>query len=479
MPGVRVLLLMANSVEMAVVAFALSQLGAIWIPLNTALKGNWLTDVVTRARSSVLVVDAELLAAVEGDQLPGVERLVVVGASGSQATEMIRDYDAILGEDAGEPAPDRDYREVTAVMWTSGTTGAPKGVMQTHSSWLLGSHGLSGYRDFRDGDVLYCCLPMFNSGGWSLHVIGAMIAGLTVAIDPTFSASRFWERCRFYRATQILTLGAMYDFLLQTPPSTNDREHSVRVAACIPIPPGRQAEFMERFGIPAMWSGYAQSEFLWMFGRDPYQIGKPGSCGVVNDSVQVAILDPDDRPVPTGDVGEICARPNEAHLMFAGYFDDPELTLTATRNLWYHTGDLGFIDEDGELFFADRKTDVVRFGGRSISAAEVERAALAHPDVQQAAAVGVVTNDLDSEAEVMLTVVAKRPGLDPSQLARFINDTAPHYLVPRFITVVESLPMTPTGKIEKHALRSAGVTDQTWDRTAAGFLIEKVDSWAR
>lgn len=474
-PADRVALFTHNSATMALVALGLSKLGAIWIPLNTALVGSWLRDAVKRTRPKVIVVDAELVDLLREADAVVADHLVVIGSAASLdgSHTPVLELGDLVSDDASALEP-RDYREVNAVMWTSGTTGEPKGVMQTHSSWLLGSRGLSSYRAFEEGDVLYCCLPMFNSGGWSLHVFGAMVAGLTVAIDRHFTASGFWDRCRFYGATQILTLGAMYDFLLQAAPEDGDRDHRVRVAACIPIPPGRVEEFKERFGIPLLWNGYAQSEFLWMFGAHPEKQWKPGSCGVANERIEVAILDPHDRPLPPGEVGEICARPKDPHLMFAGYFDDPEATLAATRNLWYHTGDMGFLDEDGELFFADRKSDLIRFGGRTISAAEVETAALGHPAVARCAAYGIAAENLESEAEVMLAVVLEEGAeLEPVELARHINDNAPHYLVPRYIEIVDDLPITPTGKIEKRTLKARGVSDATWDRVAAGYQVRR------
>src|SRR5205823_7361233 len=242
-------------------------------------------------------------------------------AIGSPAS--LRGLDELLADDASEPAVELDYRDVTAVMWTSGTTGKPKGIMQTHSSWLYGAEELSRSRDAQAGDVFYGCLPMFNSGGWSLNVFGAMVAGLAIGIDPAFSASKFWARCAYYGATQVVTLGAMYEFLLKADVTEDERAHSVRVCACIPIPPEKADEFQQRFAIPTLWNGYAQSELMFMTGCSVDRSWKPGSCGVAIHRIDLAILDPYDEPLPAGEVGEICVRPKEPNLMFRGYFDQP------------------------------------------------------------------------------------------------------------------------------------------------------------
>jgi crotonobetaine/carnitine-CoA ligase len=201
---------------------------------------------------------------------------------------------------------------------------------------------------------------------------------------------------------------------------------------------------------------------------------KPGSLGQPMAGIEARLLDDDDREVATGEVGEFCVRPTEPHVIFNGYFNAPEATLAAFRNLWYHTGDLGRLDGDGELFFVDRKADFMRYKGRNISSFEAERAALAHPEVREVAAHGVPVEEIEFEDEVKLCVV-REPGSDltAEALAGFINDHAPYYLVPRYIEFLDELPHTPTGRVQKFHLRERGVTPATWDRDAAGFVVKR------
>jgi crotonobetaine/carnitine-CoA ligase len=190
------------------------------------------------------------------------------------------------------------------------------------------------------------------------------------------------------------------------------------------------------------------------------------------DGLEVKLLDDGDREVPPGEVGEFCVRPTEPHVIFNGYFNAPEATLRAFRNLWYHTGDLGRRDEDGDWFFVDRKADFIRYKGRNVSSFEIEAAVAAHPAVAECAAHGVRSAELEHEAEIKVCVV-RRPGaaVSPEELARFVNENAPYFFVPRYIEFLDELPHTPTGRVQKFRLRERGVTPATWDREQAGFRV--------
>jgi crotonobetaine/carnitine-CoA ligase len=207
---------------------------------------------------------------------------------------------------------------------------------------------------------------------------------------------------------------------------------------------------------------------------DDGRVYKSRALGVPLGGIEVTLLDDDDREAPLGEVGEFCVRPTEPHTIFKGYFNNPEATLEAFSNLWYHTGDLGRRDEDGDWYFVDRKADYIRYKGRNVSSFAVEAAVNAHPAVSQSAAHGVTSAELDSEAEIKVVVV-RVPGaeLTPETLARFVNDNAPYFFVPRYIEFVDELPQTPTGRVQKFKLRDRGVTSETWDRDAEGFEVKR------
>ncbi len=308
------------------------------------------------------------------------------------------------------------------------------------------------------------------------NIYPALIAGLPVALDPRFSVGEFWDRTRFYGATHIFTLGAMHIFLWQAPERPDDRDNPVRVASAIPMPEWLLEPFRQRFGIEVVTQGYGQSEAFTILYRvdDGSRQWKPNSAGVPAEGFEVKLLDDDDREVPVGEVGEFCLRPAEPNTIFNGYFGDPEATLAAFRNLWYHTGDLGRRDADGEFFFVDRKADYIRYKGRNVSSFDVEAAVGAHPAVLRCAAYGVPRPELDWEAEIKVDIVL-RPGASATaeEIARFVNERAPYFFVPRYIEFVSELPTTPTGRVGKFELRQRGVTAATWDREKAGFAVRR------
>jgi crotonobetaine/carnitine-CoA ligase len=378
--------------------------------------------------------------------------------------------------DATEPRDiDIRFGDTAAVLWTSGTTGRAKGVMQSHNAWVRGAESGAVTSGTKEGEVMYCCLPMHNSAAWVACVYRALVTGLPVGMDAEFSASRFWDRCRHSGATQIFTLGAMHMFLWQAPERSDDTDNPVRHASMIPLPDALIDPIKKRFGIQTLDQGYGQSEVMGLVHRiDDGRTWKPRCLGVPLPGIEFRLLDDQDREVPSGEVGEFCVRPTEPFTLFSGYFNDPEATVRAWRNLWYHSGDLGSRDEDGDYFFVDRKADYIRYKGRSVSSFAIEAAVGAHPAVAECAAHGVTSAELESEAEVKVVVVLKQgQQLNAETLARFVNDNAPYFFVPRYIEFVDQLPHTPTGRVQKFKLRERGVTNETWDRDGAGFVVAR------
>jgi len=457
----------------------LNKLGAIWVPTNTDYKGRWLAESLEDSRARILVTEAGLLPRVEElyrDAPPPFEHLVVRGpVPAVGAVAPVIPIEQLVEAPADEP-DDRAlfYGDTAAILWTSGTTGRSKGVMQSHNVWIRAA--LDGIRSagVREGDVLYNCLPMYQSAAWVANLYQALVAGVPCAVDPRFSASDFWNRTRKYGATVSFTLGAMHMFLWNAPEQPDDRDNPLRSAGMVPMPDALVPRFLERFGMERIYQGYGQSEVMGMLQRKPGVVYEENSIGEAMGGLETKLLDEADQEVPVGEVGELCVRPAEPYVIFNGYFNDPEATVRATTNLWYHTGDLGRQNEAGDYFFVDRKADYIRFKGRNISSFAVEAAFAAHPAVLQCAAHGVVSEELASEAELKVCVVL-RPGEEasPDELARFVNDSAPYFFVPRYIELVDELPQTPTGRVQKYKLRERGVTESTWDGRSAGFTVER------
>jgi len=474
--GDPVAYLMQSCPEYLWSALGLSKLGAIWVPTNTDYKGSWLRDSLLDSRAKVLVVDAELLPRVlEAGPLP-FEKVVVRGTGAPEGlTVPVEPLESFAELPSREP-DERGlyYGDTTCILWTSGTTGRSKGVMQSHNVWIRAALSGAVNAGVRDGEVIYNCLPMYQSAAWVANLFRALVCGVPCAMDPHFSASHFWDRCRHYQATMIFTLGAMHMFLWNAPERPDDADNPVRSASMIPLPAEIEEPFKKRFGIEAISQGFGQSEVMVLITRTPGKMWKPNCLGEVAPGVEVKLLDDEDREVSTGEPGEVCVRPLEPYTIFNGYWQNDTATVKAWRNLWYHTGDLARQDEDGDFFFHDRKQDFIRYKGRNISSFHVEAALSAHPAVAEVAAHGVTSAELEAEAELKVCVVlAPEAQATPEELARFVNDNAPYFFVPRYIEVMDALPYTPTGRVQKFKLRERGVTPQTWDAKAADFEVRR------
>jgi len=469
--GERVAFYMSSCPEVMFLVLAANKLGAIWIPVNTDYKGAWLVDTVNRSRPRLLVTDAEHAG-----------RLAVVAASIEAAHVVVLgdpacmpgaiSFDELYAASAGEPDLSQfDYSDTSAVLWTSGTTGRSKGVMQSHNIWFEAAIRGSLHTT-NTGDVIYNVMPMYNSGAWATALLRSLVYGVTLAVDPGFSVRHFWDRVRFYGATQSCTIGAMHMFLWNAPPRPDDADNPLRELQALPIPHDLIESFSQRFGVRLLGQGFAQSEAMLIVRQDPkLRSSWPnGSCGNPMGVSDIRLLDDNGCDVPVGEPGELCLRPREPFVIFNGYFDDPQATEAAFFGEWYRTGDLLRKDADENYFFVDRKKDAVRYKGRNISTYEVELVAHKHPAIADCAAFGIPSEELASEDEIKLNVVLKEGArLEAIELARFVNDNGPHFFVPRYIEFVDELPYTPNQKVQKYKLREQGVGAAAWDARKSGF----------
>ncbi|CAA0118048.1 Crotonobetaine/carnitine--CoA ligase [Halioglobus japonicus] len=474
--GERLAFFMSSAPEVIFLVLATNKLGAVWVPINTDYKGEWLIDTINGSRPTVLVSDAE-----------HVERLLAVRDSLAVPTLVMHgEHSAVPGAfslqslyiaGAGEPDMSAlSTGDTCSVLWTSGTTGKAKGVMQSHNVWFnasLASNEACQYGIAED-DIVFTVLPMYNSAVWVTAIFRALFGGIPLAVDPGFSVKTFWQRVDHYKATQCFTLGAMHMFLWEAPAREDDASHSLRKLMAIPMPPAVAEPFCQRFNLELVPQGLGQSEAMRLIAPVSGRTQPPGSCGSVVDGVEARLVGDDGRDVATGEPGELWVKPLQPHFIFNGYFDNPEATAAAFEGPWYKTGDLLKCNDEGFYYFCDRKKDAVRYKGRNISTFEVELAVRRHPAIADCAAFGIPSEELEAEQEIMLDVILK-PGetLQAVELAQFINDNAPYFFVPRYIHFVDALPYTPTNKVQKFRLRERGVTASTWDARAAGFKASR------
>ena len=325
------------------------------------------------------------------------------------------------------------------------------------------------YTAFQEDEVVYCPLPLFHGVGLWCGVMAVLLSGSTICIVDRFSASSFWSDVRRFKANVSLGIFSMIPILLNQPPRPDDKDHTLRAFYL-----GQSAmdePLNERFGVRSV-EIYGSTE-LGIGTGSPYGAWRPGSCGQVNtDSYEIRIVDEWDRETPPGVPGEIVARPVKPFVMTTGYYNFSAETVAAFRNLWFHTGDRAYRDEDGYIFFVDRVKDAMRRRGENISSFEVERGVNAHPAVLESAAVAV-PSDL-GEDDVKICVVLQ-PGqrLAPEDLLAFCEERMAYFMVPRYVEFINALPKTPTEKVEKYKLRNEGVTPATWDREQVGYKVKR------
>jgi crotonobetaine/carnitine-CoA ligase len=350
-------------------------------------------------------------------------------------------------------------------MYTSGTTGPSKGAMCSHALALTCAYDSLNYLD-RWGKTIYCPLPLFHAAGLWDGMMSALLSGGTLAVVERFSASRFWDDVRHFDAQVAMSVFSMIPILLNREPTDRDKDHPLEMFYM-----GKSvldAPLRERFGVRSVET-YTSTEAGIATGS-PYGEWRVGSCGTVHDERFVAaVVDEHDREVGPGEPGELVLRPKQPWVITSGYYGSPDATAETFRNLWFHTGDKVWRDEDGYFYFLDRMKDSIRRRGENISAFDLELEVNTHPAILESAAIGV-PSELEDE-DVKLAVVL-RPGmrLNPEELVEFCTERLPKFMVPRYVEFLDTLPRTPTDKVAKYRLRAEGdhgVTPSTWDREAA------------
>lgn len=468
--GQTIAMVMAPSIEVPLLALAAARIGVIFTTINTDFRGAFLQDAVRQTCAAVLIVDEEFADRLENLDLGQVEHVRVRAAKSDGAVAL----ESLL--DASPMPPEEIIRwdDPAQVWWSSGTTGKSKGILHGHSS-LMHLAWIYCRDRYRDGDVLYSCTPVYLGSPWTGIIWPSIVGGFCAVIDQRFSAGRFWDRIRHFGATYFFTLGSMHMHLWNQPVQPDDAQSGIRYAQAIPMNWDLIPKFKRRFGIKDLSQAYGTSETFVVFdARDDGTEWNGAAMGKPVPYLEVKLFDEYDCEVPIGVGGEICVRPKEPGLIFQGYFREPELTTKTWRNLWHHTGDMAVQDENGVFYFADRKKDYIRYNGRNISMFEVEAVVETHPDVADVAAYGIPSKELESESELILNVVVK-PGssLSAEDIARFLNDNAPYYFVPRYILFVDALPRNPHGRIMKHVLRDKGLSEAVWDRKKSSFQIRR------
>ncbi len=447
--GDRVIVTPRNTPDYLLSWLALMEVGAIQVPLNPKSSAEELAGFVAQVAPALIVTDADLAPAFASTDTRRVE------------ISSLYEIDA-----DGRGPVDLDPSDVAVMIPTSGTTGRSKLVMQTHLAYVMAGEGFPYWLRLTSDDRLMTSLPLFHINAPAYSTLGSVAARASLVLLPAFSAAGFLDAARRHGATEFNSIGAMIEILMRQPPRPDDADNPIRICYTGPSPDReRHLEIEARFGFEVT-CGYAMSEtpygLVWLHGTRPY--GALGAArqhpelGHVNDARVIE----HDQPVAVGDIGELELR-NPA--IMRGYYEMPEETAAVIVDGWLHTGDLVRDNGDGTYTFIGRRKEVIRRRGENLSPAEVEAALQRHPDVAEAAVVGV-PSDLSEEDVKAFVVAAPGRTVDVVALHEFATAQLARFKVPRYIEVVDDLPHTATDRLAKHHLK-LDRTPAEWDSEAA------------
>ena len=453
-PGDRVAILGRNSVEWAITYFAAARAGAILVPISYWFKGEELRFVLRDAGAKVLLVEerfADLIAA-ERANAPMLNTVIWIDT----AIEGDRSYQTLVDQSSDAETDIRiDERDGHIIMYTSGTTGFPKGVLQSHRAHMLHAGIWAHETGARRDDVYLCTYPLFHTGGTDCGIVPPLYAGAAVVLLPWPDVGTILDAIETHRVTAFRAVPTVWKRLLARPDFDQRDLSSLRrvIAGSDAMPPELIHQIRQR--IPQ--AGYLQNYGLTESGpvltylRENAPPEAYGSNGSAHAQSEIQIVNADDEPVPIGTIGEVVAR--SEHLMI-GYWGLPEQTAEAMRGGWLHTGDQGHFDADGNLWITGRQKDLIITGSEHVYPAEIEAVLRLHAGVDEVAVIGVP--DVEWGESVAAIVVPAGIGSDAlaAELTAFVRERMSAFKRPKHVVFVDDLPRTgPTRKIQKATLR--------------------------
>lgn len=487
--GGHVAVLMDNCPEQLLAIWGAARAGFVTVPVNAAAKGQLLAYFLTHADCAALIVEEALLPRFleVSASVPQVRQVFVVrpdrGAGPppvavpepAPAGVDLHEFTRLLEAAPAPPAQPPKFSALAMLMFTSGTTGPSKAIMFSHAQLIYWGTDVAFHHEYTPDDIAYVFLPLFHGNALLGSTMGSLMAGAAIALAPRFSLSRFWDDIRSSGATVFNGVGAVTNFLWKQAPSAADREHRVRRCHLAPVP-GFAAGFEERFGMTIM-SAFGLTDYcLGAAYNTQSRRDKLGSCGLPRAGVEVRIVDQDDFDLPPGTPGEILLRNNNPWGASLGYYKQPQATIDSRRNLWFHTGDRGWIDADGYVWYTDRIKDAIRRRGENISAFEVEEVIRTHPAVADVAVYPVRADTSEDEVAATITLRAGAAAdFSFESLLEHCNRNLAYFMVPRYVDIAQEMPATLSQKIEKYKLRQRAEADlgALWDRERAGVQVTR------
>lgn len=465
--GEVVLVWLPNGPALIRAWFGISTLGAVYTPMNIALRGSMIEHLIRNSGASVLIAHHELVERLQTLDVSGLRQIIVCGGDQVEPVAGVSIVsEAVLSQaQALNGQPGLEPWDIAAVLYTSGTTGLAKGVLVPYAQ--LSTAGLAAHGYLRATDRIYIFTPLFHTVAMSA-VYAALGKGASVHVADSFRARTFWHDIRAAGCNRILGLiSSMTSYLAKTLPA--GEQCPFDFAMMSPITPDT-AEFAKAQSFD-YFAAYSMTEISVPI-ISPVNSEVYGSCGRQRDGIECRLVDRYDNDVAPGEVGELIVRSDLPWTMNVGYLNDPVATAAAWRNGWFHTGDAFRQDKHGNFYFVDRLKDAIRRRGENISSIEVELEIAAFPGITEVAVIGVPTAHGDDDVMAIIAT-AEGGNVEPATLIEHLAERLPHFAVPRFIRSMQSLPKTSTGKIKKHELRGNEVGANVWDREAHGIALKR------
>jgi len=464
--GDLVAIVMPNSPAFLYAWFGLNSIGAVEIPINTAATEDELKYILAHSEAVSIVIHKDYYPAfqrISRAEVPFLKKVLVYGGVDSMPDVLAFEdlllsnpdpVDVVIGDD-----------DAAVCIYTSGTTDRPKGVLNSHKSWVMTGEAYAYTVGITDQDRVMTPNPLFHANAQVYSTMGTLAAGATLILLEKFSVSRILEQARQYGATKLILVQAMTPWVWSRERKEDDADNPIDTMVAGGVPDGIYHDFEERFGLKIQTIYSLTEAVMGIMGpRKGRGIRKPGGIGtpmehpdesVVNEAM---ICDDSGKKVPQGVQGEIVIR-NPAVML--EYLKDDKKTKESKKSGWIYTGDLGYQDEDGYFFFVGRKKDVIRRRGELISPAQIESVLNRHPAVQESAVIGVASDLGRGEEEVQAFVVSQKgQSLRYDELISYCKEQLPEFKVPRYIVLMDELPKNATGRVKKGELRKMGSDSQ-------------------
>jgi len=447
--GDRVALFLNNCPEFLYSWFGIIKAGAVMVPINVAFKEREAFYILEHSESKMLITDSQLYEGVIQGKDNELSSLKSIFCVGDKDYPGITNFQQIFSKDIDPLPEDQSTNDVVSIMYTSGTTGEPKGCVVSHAHYICFAEVVKDNLLVTSDDRFICILPLFHVGAQLVIIMTSIISGSSLVLTERFHPHKFWHLVYKYKVTIFHCIGAILAFLDKLPITDYEKKNTFRVALSAGHP-----EYVEPLG--KRWKCRMLQDWGMTEGGIIIDhingVQKKGSCGTPYGPNEIKLFDENDREVPVGTIGEIVMR---GPLIFKEYYKDPETTAHAMRGGWFHTGDNAYRDGDNFFYFVDRKKDIIRRSGENISSLEVEQVLMSHPRVEEVAVVAF-PDELRGEevkAYVILEDGETPDTVPPVDLIHFCDERMAYFKVPRYIIYTNKFPRTLTHRVKKEELR--------------------------